>query len=357
MIFLQINKILKLITAQRLQTSYISGLDDLNIIESPEGTRTIFVLNSSLAKALLKSKQIAVYNFLSQTIDLYGQQHLPILKNISSVFPIFLDGKAHSGIRRSFNKMLLECQGDSLKLFKANLRDILKINIKNEIIEVNSLASLISKAAMESILQSISPERLFFDPGFDYEKVDFFNTFPTKSAVHKTEKALRSFCKNMQFDSDIKTVLALSIATMGYMPLKGMLAAYLNEFMQNPNEISELSFSNVVPTNFVMRKVLKDCCFKFIDRGGDNSSITFFSNDVVYIFLGDGTSCPFTSLNTLPFGAGKHICPGKSISEEFLRITSDEIKQHATLNSTLFHERVKRAEVYREKSSAFLRYH
>ena len=71
--------------------------------------------------------------------------------------------------------MLLECQGDSLKLFKANLRDILKINIKKEIIDVNSLASLISKAAMESILQSISPER-FFDPGFDYEKVDF-NTF------------------------------------------------------------------------------------------------------------------------------------------------------------------------------------
>ena len=157
---MQINKILKLITAQRLQTSSISGLDDLNVIESPEGTRTIFVFNSSLAKILLKSKQIAAYNFLIRPIDLYGQHQLPILTNISLVFPIFLDGKAHSSIRRSFNKILVQCQGDSLKLFKANLSDVLQNNIKNELIEVNSLASLISKAAMDSILQSIS-YRLF----------------------------------------------------------------------------------------------------------------------------------------------------------------------------------------------------
>ena len=105
---------------------------------------------------------------------------------------------------------MVECQGDSLKLFKANLSDVLQNNIKNELIEVNSLASLISKAAMDSILQSISSERLFFDPDFDYEKVDFFTTFPTKSTLLKTENMLRNFCKDMQFDSDIKTVLALS---------------------------------------------------------------------------------------------------------------------------------------------------
>lgn len=356
MIFLQINKILKFITAQRLQTSFGSELDDIKIIESPEGKRVIFIFNSSLANALLKSKQTAVYNFLSQPITLYGQHNFPILSELSSVFPIFIDGKAHSSVRRQFNKILVECQSDSLDLFKTNLKKVLNNTIKNDPIEVNHLASLISKSAMESILQSIFPSRSFIDPDFDYEKVDFFNTFPSKAALLKTEQGLQKFCAKIQFDSDIKSTLALSIATMGYLPLKGMLATYLNAFIKNPIETNELCFNNVVPTHFVMRQVLKDCCFEFITHDRKNSATDFRANDVAYIFLADGAGCPFTSLNTLPWGAGKHICPGKSFSEHILRITSDEIKQTATFNPNFFHKSIKLAEISRDKSSAFLRY-
>lgn len=356
MSFLSVQKILKLVTTQRLESSFFPTLNDFEVVDVSTDKRVIFIFNYSLAKALLRSKHAGTYDFLSTPLNLYGRDNFPILKMLSSLFPIFLDGQNHSVVREQYNQALAKVQGASLEHFSKELKAIIRQKFKADCININSVASDVSKAAMESILRLIPSEEIKLSYDFDYENMDFFNTLPTKSVLAKTESELQNFCSNMQLKTDTTGILALSIVTMGYLPLKAMVAAYLNKFISNPEALSNFEFQNVVPTNFVMREALKDFSINYRAFNKKISSLDLFANDVTYIFLGEGSGCPFSYLNSLPFGAGRHTCPGKGVSQRFLKIISNEFTSYASLNPGLSDKQIIPASILRHRSSAFLSY-
>jgi hypothetical protein len=66
----------------------------------------------------------------------------------------------------------------------------------------------------------------------------------------------------------------------------------------------------IVPTNFVMR-----ACVGPDTLGGEAVE----PGDVVYLFLGSATGCPFSRLTSLPFGAGSHYCSGAALTQVMLK--------------------------------------
>jgi cytochrome P450 len=81
--------------------------------------------------------------------------------------------------------------------------------------------------------------------------------------------------------------------------------------------------------------------------------ITFEQGDGLILFLVDATQskkCPLRNLNVLPFGAGRHFCPGKSVA---LIIHNTCVKAVA-MSGTLVHARPSK---YKQNSlNAFVDY-
>jgi cytochrome P450 len=66
----------------------------------------------------------------------------------------------------------------------------------------------------------------------------------------------------------------------------------------------------IVPTNFVMR-----ACVGADTLGGEAVE----PGDVVYLFLGSASGCPFSRLTSLPFGAGSHYCSGAALTRVMMK--------------------------------------
>lgn len=356
--FLQVNKILKSVTSGRGERSFPCKNDALDSLNLGKNKRVFFVYDQKLGGKLLRSRKVKSYNFLSECLNLYGDNDFPNLRKLSLTFPLFQDDLNHKKTRREYNQLIAKCSEKSLSLCTAEIRDIFFKCKHYETVKVNDLASLIAKAAIMSIVQSVCQVNLQALENIDLDRIDFFDPFLTKSKLSRIEEALKILEPNISFDSDPRSVLTATALTMGFRPMKAMLSAYLNDCFSNKQAYSNLGFDSVVPTNFVMRRIASDLSMRYANFEKNKSELKVYFNpgDVVYIFLADSSGCPFSRANSMPFGAGNHICPGKLISERFLEQASLELQRIALSDSSLFDKRIEFASVSTGKSSAFLKY-
>lgn len=157
----------------------------------------------------------------------------------------------------------------------------------------------------------------------DMVLVDFFNPFPTRSAMLVSEAALERCAVKCDLDvlpTDVRAAV-LSLLVMGVRPITALFTVAINSFSmavsagrpldEAMNDLSAIGSYSVVPANFVMRE-----CIAENDLGGQ----LVRAGDVVYVFLGSASACPFSPRSALPFGGGAHYCSGAKLTDSMLQI-------------------------------------
>ena len=358
MSFLRINKLLKYATSQRNADRFPPIENDFEIIEESNTHRCIFVFNHSLSKTVLRHESTEVYDFLYDSLNFYGIDDFPVLKRLCSSLPIFLKLEKHSAVRKKYDKLISRSIPRCVQLFKERLKSIFLTLEDVDEIDVNYWASLLASSAMETLCTAIFPANLkfCFEPA-ELESIDFFNTFPTKTLLNNSENLLQKYDSFFNFDSSPEGVIAASIVTMGYMPLKALFATLMNDFISDGFKLTSLSAYNVVPTNFVMRRISSSFELNYTSFNNQYLPFSFRAGDIAYVFLANGGGCPFSNKTSIPWGFGKHTCPGKTISEQFLKMLSSELQLLFSSNSTSIEKNIKYANIENRKSTAFLRYY
>jgi hypothetical protein len=357
MSFLRINKLLRHITTQRSVDKFPLLANDIEIMEESDTKRTIFVLNNSISKSILLSDSGEEYNFLSRAMTVYGIHEFPILSRLTSTLPIFLDSESHFITRKKYIELITRYSPVSTQLFQDKLKCLFRDFECKDYVDVTYWASLLSSAAIEALFKPIIPSDLdfCFEPT-ELDLVDFFNPFPTKAALKNTENMLQKYDSLINLGSSSEGILCMSMLTMGYMPLKALFASLLNDFISNGFKLSGLTAYNVLPTNFVIRQLSSDFDLNFTSLKMKEHSFSFRTGDIVYVFLADGGGCPFNVKTSMPWGFGKHACPGKRISEKFLKLLSYELQLQFKTNPTWARKQFNYATIASNKSTAFLLY-
>jgi len=132
-----------------------------------------------------------------------------------------------------------------------------------------------------------------------------------------------------------------------------LITASLNQYVQSltggvPHAEALLSVAKadsytIVPTNFVMRECIAP------DMIGDEHVAV---GDIVYLFLGSATGCPFSRQSAVPFGAGAHYCSGAKLTSMMLWA----VRPGLTAADPLVLERAVSSPAEQGKASAFLMY-
>ena len=99
---------------------------------------------------------------------------------------------------------------------------------------------------------------------------------------------------------------------MASTPILASLTALFNSKTQQADASNANIFSDfkMIPVNYVAREAARDA---------DLDGINIRKGDKLYVMLFESTGCPFSDAATLPFGHGKHLCPGADLSRLILR--------------------------------------
>jgi cytochrome P450 len=73
--------------------------------------------------------------------------------------------------------------------------------------------------------------------------------------------------------------------------------------------------------------------------------------DVVYLFLGSATGCPFSRLTSVPFGAGRHFCSGAALTQLMTTAVQNGLSRIQADGS-----QITPSEEVQGKAAAFLRF-
>lgn len=147
----------------------------------------------------------------------------------------------------------------------------------------------------------------------------FFSAAPRVSRLNRFNTDISSHLDeaHLQEGSEEETFLLLLLRIMGSAPLNSTLISSLNFLLERrkegheesilPSELrGKLSFARFLPTRFSLRRLTED-----IQIDG----FEFHANDVLYIYLAEAGGCPIKMVQALPFGFGRHFCPGHKVSE------------------------------------------
>lgn len=151
------------------------------------------------------------------------------------------------------------------------------------------------------------------------EKYGFFSAAPRVSRLIRLNTDISSHLEDahLQTASEEETFLLLLLRIMGSAPLNSTLISSLNFLLERrkyghedstlPNELrGKLPFARFLPTRFSLRRLTEDIQIE---------GYRFYVNDVIYVYLADAGGCPIKKVQALPFGFGRHFCPGHKVSE------------------------------------------
>lgn len=117
----------------------------------------------------------------------------------------------------------------------------------------------------------------------------------------------------------------LSLFLMATRPIAAGLTCLFNQLLESaggeaePTDAMFLEYG-MAPTIFVARRAAVDVLLE---------ETQIQAGDSVHVFLSEFRGCPFRPGTTLPFGYGRHICPGRSLSRQIMASTQAFVRQHS----------------------------
>jgi hypothetical protein len=308
-----------------------------------------FVYDVALSRQVLRNADVFIQDhFLDQLLADCDNERVKWVKLFVEESPEFLDGTNHTVKRKMFKTTI----DNFVSILSAKSSQeitslaIHSIGVKN--CSTLGLAKAIIRLRFRQILEELLATSVDLDDDLLFGPEIFTPSIRIRSSVYRlnesTDKFLHQYV-DVKYHNDASFVLPiLSLFYMASTPILASLAAYLNSKLCDmlADDSMFIDFK-MIPTNYVAREASQDAILDgtFIHAG-----------DKLYVMLFESTGCPFSGSHTMPFGYGKHLCPGAELSKLILRQTKEAID---VLPAELL-TKLKASTIKKGKGSAFLVY-
>jgi len=293
------------------------------------GAATFMVHDVRQAKAVLQSPRYRQCNFLEQVLSIAKPDRTEWIRRFCEIGLIMVDGPEHQR-RRGLMQRALERCADGVRAIEA--RDVDFAIEEGSAPPPGTAAAIAARLVVLLFSRSIAalsgrPVELSCR---DLFAIDFFNPFPTLSSLGRCDESIGRCCRAIGVESldESDEAAVLSLLLMGVSPLHALLTAVLNAYAAARRDglsaddavrcTEGVDSHSIVPTNFVMRT-----CVAADSIGPDRVK----PGDVVYLFLGSATGCPFSKGTSLPFGAGRHYCSGAALTQVMTAVVRDGLRR------------------------------
>ena len=313
--YLDILQGIRSVTAGRTATSFPASPAP-TLRYGGTGHSVVVVVDAALSRAVLESPRYESLNFLDRILTAAKPETTRWIRRFCELSPLLVDGPEHARRRALVETLIDRCTTEVKALQPAAIAAVVEDGLacpgaSAARIAGDVVATLIATAC------SVCLGRPVQLPRDELLAIDFFNPFPTLSALSRCDDAIATCCRAIGLDAtdDTAAMAVLSILTMGVRPMHAVTTQLVDAWLAGtaagdpPERLRErLAMADaysIVPVNFVMRR-----CLEADTIGAEEVS----PGDVVYCFLGSATGCPFTRQTAVPFGAGAHVCSGAQLS-------------------------------------------
>lgn len=353
--FLRVLDAVRAITGKRGEDRFPAQPAPLVVFRSDSGGRkVVMVHDAGLARGVLESPAYRQYNFVERILSVAKPERTAWIRRFCDVGLIMIDGPEHERRRLETGRLLDRCVERLIDLPPERMETVLQAALRSH---QPATARDVARAIVitlfsECVSEVAGQEGLLLDETIF--AIDFFNPFPTISTLHRCNDALSRCCEAIGVEElgDAEQATVLSLLVMGVSPLYAMFTAMINAAVaavqsgQDPRrairDVRGVDAYSIVSTNFVMRE-----CVVENDVGGEK----ILPGDIVYLFLGSASGCPFSRLTAIPFGAGRHYCSGAKLTSTMLSIV-----RNALQSCTAAMVGVEPSPVEQGRASAFLTY-
>ncbi|MDM7954284.1 MAG: hypothetical protein QUV07_13865 [Cyanobium sp. CZS 25K] len=230
--------------------------------------------------------------------------------------PDFLDGPSHTRMRKVFKASIDRYAASVSGRPVEEIADVMARGLETPGVTALAMAKSILRMRFAQILQAELKREIVLDDALLFGPEIFTHSIRIKTSIYALNEATDRFVQefvapDQQLDSDFMLPL-LSLFYMASTPILASCVAILNQAPAAEGRCGGDDFINfkMAPTNYVVREAARD-----VDLLGTPIS----KGDKLYVMLFASTGCPFTAEQTLPFGHGKHLCPGADLSQLIVR--------------------------------------
>ena len=315
--------------------------EGITFIEESHG-RSCVISEPTLVKALLEHPDAHAYNHLSEFLADIEPEHINHLQHFLDQSPEFLEGQQQRRRLKETKRILKEFETACRLVRPEDLQDAIQ---QACIHDAPLSTSLLSKVALSSHLNQAmkhhrqQAESQPFHPNLITTKGGFFCAAPrVKRLLGMNQSISDQWGAEIHQEQDDEQYLLEMLRIMGSIPMHVAITGSLNTLQQaeddatNTNAIpdnflTDQCFARVVPTRYVTRRVVQPITL---------TGVSFQQGDGLILFLADATKakrCPLRNLKGLPFGAGRHFCPGKSVAQIIHNNCLEAIAMSGTLKN------------------------
>jgi cytochrome P450 len=238
--------------------------------------------------------------------------------------PEFLDGPSHTRVRRVFKASIDRYAASVSGCPVEEIVDLIARGLETPGVTALAMAKSILRLRFAQILQAELKQQIVLDDALLFGPEIFTPSIRIKTSVYALNEVTDRFVQDyvtadQQLDSDFMLPL-LSLFYMASTPILASCVAILNQARAAEGQCDGDEYINfkLAPTNYVAREAAKDV---------DLLGTPIRKGDKIYVMLFASTGCPFTAEQTLPFGHGKHLCPGADLSRLMVRQVLTAIAQ------------------------------
>ena len=286
-----------------------------------DGPSTFVVVDAAQAKAVMQSPRYRQFDFLAQVLTIAKPDRTRWIRRFCDIGLIMMDGPEHERRRRSMQRSLDRCAAGVRAISADDMMAVVEEGLAAESCTSATVAARLVTLLFSRAIAVITGKPVEL-PVRDLLAIDFFRPFPTLSSLAACDESIDRCCRSIDLESldEGDQAAVLSLLVMGVSPMHALLTTLVNVYATARREgltagdaakrTAGFDATTIVPTNFVMR-----ACVGADTLGGEAVE----PGDVVYLFLGSASGCPFSRLTSLPFGAGSHYCSGAALTQLMLK--------------------------------------
>jgi cytochrome P450 len=327
--YLQLLAVIRSITGSRSHDRFPAIQPLVSVVRRDDGGAATFVVgDAEQAKLVLQSPCYRQFNFVERILTIAKPERTPWIRRFCEIGLIMTDGPEHQRRRLLMQQSLDRCASGVRAIPQATIAAVIEDAMAVEPCTSAGVACQLVLLLFSKSISALSGQTSEL-PARDLFAVDFFNPFPTLSSLARCNEAIANCCRAIGIESldEADEAAVLSLLAMGVSPLHALLTSLINVYAaalcdgaaagEAVKRTAALDSYAVVPTNFVMRRCVAPDTIsgERVDPG-----------DIIYLFLGAATGCPFSRHTSVPFGAGQHYCSGAVLTQVMLNAVRTALK-------------------------------
>ena len=281
------------------------------------GVAPIVVADAHLAKGVLQSSRYRQVNFLEHVLTIARSERTTWIRRFCDIGLIMVDGPEHRRRRLLMQQALDRCAAGVRTIPEGEIVAAIEGGLAADPCTSVAIAYRLVVLLFSRSIAALTGHPVELPAG-DLFGIDFFNPFPTLSSLARCNESIDRCCRAIGLESleEPEQAAVLSLLLMGVSPLHALLTAMLDAYAvarrdgfaadEAARRTEAVDSYAIVPTNFLMR-----ACVAADSIGAEAVA----PGDVIYLFLGSATGCPFSRLTSVPFGAGRHFCSGATLTQ------------------------------------------